>query len=53
MCMYDKQDLEMAKEFADGYGKGLTTMKRLVLSVFREHPHMNKQEIEQYIKENL
>lgn len=35
------------------YDKGLTSMKKMVLKVFRKHQEMSKQEIEQYIKENL
>lgn len=44
---------DVQQAFADGYGRGLTTMKKMVLKVFREHQEMSKQEIEQYIKENL
>lgn len=32
---------------------GMTAMKKMVLTVFREHPEMTKGEIEQYIKDNL
>ena len=40
-------------EYAEQYGRGLTSMKKFVLAVFREHPEMTKQEVEQYIKDNL
>ncbi len=40
-------------DYAKGYGKGMTSMKRMVLTVFREHQEMTKQEVEQYIKDNL
>lgn len=32
---------------------GMDTMKHMVLTVFREHPEMTKEEIYQYIKDNL
>ena len=41
------------QEYAQAYGKGLTSMRKMVLTVFREHPEMTKQEVEQYIKDNL
>lgn len=40
-------------EYAEAYGKGLNSMRKMVLTVFREHPEMTKQEVEQYIKDNL
>ena len=40
-------------EYAQAYGKGLNSMRKMVLTVFREHPEMTKQEVEQYIRENL
>lgn len=41
------------EEYAKAYGKGLNSMRRMVLTVFREHPEMSKGEIERYIRENL
>lgn len=41
------------EEYAKAYGKGLNSMRRMVLTVFREHPEMTKGEIERYIRENL
>lgn len=41
------------QEYAQAYGKGLNSMRKMVLTVFREHPEMTKQEVEQYIRENL
>lgn len=32
---------------------GMDKMKKMVLTVFREHPEMTKQEIYEYIKDNL
>lgn len=44
-------------KFADNHLNGMTDemdrMKKMVLTVFREHPEMTKGEIEQYIKDNL
>lgn len=40
-------------EYARGYGKGMTSMKKMVLSVLREHQQMSIQEVAQYIRENL
>lgn len=40
-------------DFAEGYGKGLTSMKKMVLRVFNEHPEMTTEQIKNYIKDNL
>ena len=32
---------------------GMDLMKKMVLKVFNEHPEMSKEQIKQYIKENL
>lgn len=53
MCVSNEKDMKNMIAFAEGYGKGLTTMKRMVLKVIREHKYMTTQEVEQYIKENL
>ena len=37
----------------NGYIDGLNQMKKMVLTVFTEHPEMNKEEIKKYIEENL
>lgn len=37
----------------DALIKGLSDMKRFVLEVFEEHPEMTKEEIKNYIKDNL
>lgn len=41
------------EEYAEAYGKGLTSMRKMVLTVFRENPNMSAKEIEQYIRDNL
>ena len=41
------------QEYAEAYGKGLNSMRKMVLTVFREHPEMSAREIEQYIRDNL
>lgn len=40
-------------EYAEAYGRGLNSMRKMVLTVFREHPEMSKSEIEDYIRGNL
>lgn len=40
-------------KFQDFEQDGMDAMKKMVLTVFREHPEMTKGEIEQYIKDNL
>ena len=34
------------QEYAEAYGKGLNSMRKMVLTVFKEHPEMSKGEIE-------
>lgn len=39
--------------FVEGHSKGLTSMKKMVLRVFDEHPEMTTEQIKNYIKDNL
>lgn len=41
------------EEYAEACGRGLNSMREMVLTVFREHPEMSKGEIENYIRDNL
>lgn len=40
-------------DYRAGWGDGLDDMKCMVLTVFREHPELSRDEIYNYIKENL
>lgn len=40
-------------DYAEGYDRGLTSMKKMVLRVFNEHPEMTTEQIKNYIKDNL
>lgn len=46
-------NIKYADNNLNGYIDGLNQMKKMVLTVFTEHPEMNKEEIKNYIKENL
>lgn len=37
----------------DGLCDGMSDMVKMVLTVFKEHPDYTKEQIEQYIKDNL
>lgn len=39
--------------FTEGFSRGLTSMKKMVLRVFAEHPEMTTEQIKNYIKDNL
>ena len=45
--------IKYADNNLNGYIDGLNKMKKMVLTVFNEHPEMNKEEIKKYIEENL
>lgn len=49
----DNKHFYTPAEYAEAYGRGLNSMRKMVLTVFREHQDMSKQEVEQYIRENL
>lgn len=40
-------------DYREGYGDGIDDMKKMVLTVFREHPELGRDEIYNYIKDNL
>lgn len=48
-----KIEVKKAKDFLDGKIEGLNNMKKYVLEVFDKHPDASKEEIKNYIKENL
>lgn len=42
-----------SKDYYNGLCDGLSDMVKIVLTVFNEHPDYTKEQIEQYIKDNL
>lgn len=48
-----KLPLNMTKDYKEGWRVGTHNMLTMVLTVFEEHPEMTKEEIKNYIKENL
>lgn len=40
-------------DYREGWGDGIDDMKKMVLTVFREHPELGRDEIYNYIKDNL
>lgn len=45
--------IEYADNYLNGKIDGLNKMKKMVLEIFEEHPEKSKEEIKDYIKENL
>ena len=48
-----KLPLRPTKDFLDGFTVGTNNTLAMILTVFREHPELSKEQIEQYIKDNL
>lgn len=49
----EKLPSDATQDFKDGFVLGLNNMLAMVLTVFDEHKDYTKEQIEQYIKDNL
>jgi hypothetical protein len=48
-----KITVDASSEFREGVILGMDNMLAMVMTVFEEHPEMTKEQIKQYIKDNL